>query len=124
MQTAETALLFLQLIMRKLKRPGQGSEDGGRAAVVVPNGTLFADGIAAHERVHGKMIVAMTANIIAATVGLRMEDDPKCRRIRAEVLARVKQAYADYQDESAAFDRSEMANGGTIHRLILGLVNG
>jgi type I restriction enzyme M protein len=47
MQTAETALLFLQLIMRKLKRPGQGSEDGGRAAVVVPNGTLFADGIAA-----------------------------------------------------------------------------
>ena len=47
MQTAETALLFLQLIMRKLKRPGQGSENGGRAAVVVPNGTLFADGIAA-----------------------------------------------------------------------------
>jgi len=47
MQTAETALLFLQLIMRKLKRPGQASETGGRAAVVVPNGTLFADGIAA-----------------------------------------------------------------------------
>lgn len=47
MQTAETALLFLQLIMRKLKRPGQGSDVGGRAAVVVPNGTLFADGIAA-----------------------------------------------------------------------------
>lgn len=47
MQTAETAMLFLQLIMRKLKRPGQGSENGGRAAVVVPNGTLFADGIAA-----------------------------------------------------------------------------
>ena len=32
MQTAETALLFLQLIMRKLKRPGQGSDAGGRAA--------------------------------------------------------------------------------------------
>lgn len=47
MQTAETALLFLQLIMRKLKRPGHGSENGGRAAVVVPNGTLFADGVAA-----------------------------------------------------------------------------
>ena len=46
MQTAETALLFLQLIMRKLRRPGQGAENGGRAAVVVPNGTLFADGIA------------------------------------------------------------------------------
>lgn len=47
MQTAETALLFLQLIMRKLKRPGQGSESGGRAAVVVPNGTLFSDGTGA-----------------------------------------------------------------------------
>lgn len=51
-QTAETALLFLQLIMRKLRRPGLPSPsgrgaggEGGRAAVVVPNGTLFADGI-------------------------------------------------------------------------------
>lgn len=41
-RTAETALLFLQVILRKLKRGGQG-----RAAVVVPNGTLFSDGIAA-----------------------------------------------------------------------------
>ena len=39
-RTAETALLFLQLIMRRLKR-------GGRAAVVVPNGTLFGDGVSA-----------------------------------------------------------------------------
>jgi len=44
-QTAETALLFLQLIMRKLKRPTRGTP--GRAAVVVPNGTLFGDGICA-----------------------------------------------------------------------------
>jgi type I restriction enzyme M protein len=42
-QTAETALLFLQLIMRKLRR----APTAGRAAVVVPNGVLFADGIAA-----------------------------------------------------------------------------
>lgn len=41
-RTAETALLFLQVIMRRLKRGGQG-----RAAVVIPNGTLFGDGIAA-----------------------------------------------------------------------------
>src|SRR5207249_8448778 len=46
-QTAETALLFLQLIMRKLKRPGHGSEKGGRAGIVVPNGTLFGDGVCA-----------------------------------------------------------------------------
>lgn len=41
-RTSETALLFLQLIMRKLKKAGKG-----RGAVVVPNGTLFGDGIAA-----------------------------------------------------------------------------
>ena len=52
-QTSETALLFLQLIMRKLKRKKPATE-GGRAAVVVPNGTLFADGIAA--RVKKQMI--------------------------------------------------------------------
>lgn len=45
-KTAETAFLFLQLIMRRLKRRKPGSP-GGRAAVVVPNGTLFADGVAA-----------------------------------------------------------------------------
>lgn len=46
-QTSETALLFLQLIMRKLRRLGHDSEKGGRAAVIVPNGTLFADGVTA-----------------------------------------------------------------------------
>ena len=45
-QTAETALLFLQLIMRKLRRPVRDQKPG-RAAVVVPNGTLFGDGISA-----------------------------------------------------------------------------
>lgn len=42
-QTTETALLFLQLIMRKLRR----GPKPGRAAVVVPNGTLFGDGVCA-----------------------------------------------------------------------------
>jgi type I restriction enzyme M protein len=58
-QTAETAMLFLQLIMRKLKKVGPScrSASGGgaatppyqyaRAAVVVPNGTLFGDGVCA-----------------------------------------------------------------------------
>ena len=53
MQTAETALLFLQYIMRKLRVAGapvpggKATERGGRAAVVVPNGTLFGDGVCA-----------------------------------------------------------------------------
>ena len=48
-QTGETALLFLQLIMRKLRRQpkSQPGADPARAAVVVPNGTLFGDGVCA-----------------------------------------------------------------------------
>ena len=42
-QTSETALLFLQLIMRKLRRLPRP----GRAGVVVPNGTLLGDGVCA-----------------------------------------------------------------------------
>lgn len=42
-QTAETAMLFLQLIMRKLRR----QTGKARAGVVVPNGTLFGDGVCA-----------------------------------------------------------------------------
>jgi len=49
-QTAETTLLFLQLIMRKLRR----GKTQGRAAVVVPNGTLFDDGVSA--RVKGELL--------------------------------------------------------------------
>ncbi|WP_338834569.1 class I SAM-dependent DNA methyltransferase [Bradyrhizobium septentrionale] len=46
-QTSETALLFLQLIMRKLKRQQTTAGRPGRAAVVVPDGTLFGDGVCA-----------------------------------------------------------------------------
>ncbi|HTE85481.1 MAG TPA: class I SAM-dependent DNA methyltransferase, partial [Dehalococcoidia bacterium] len=45
-QTSETALLFLQLIMRKIRRQPKP----GRAAVVVPNGTLFGDGVCARVK--------------------------------------------------------------------------
>ena len=46
-QTAETALLFLQLIMRRLHRQPTRAGRPARAAVVVPNGTLFGDGVCA-----------------------------------------------------------------------------
>jgi type I restriction enzyme M protein len=46
-QVAETALLFLQLIMRKLHRVPSPAGRPARAAVVVPNGTLFGEGVAA-----------------------------------------------------------------------------
>ena len=47
LQTNETALLFLQLIMRSLRRTAREGQRPARAAVVVPDGTLFGDGVAA-----------------------------------------------------------------------------
>src|SRR5205814_3002916 len=44
MRTAETALLFVQYVMAKLKRPG------GRCGIVLPNGFLFGTGIAAEVK--------------------------------------------------------------------------
>ena len=46
-KTSDTALLFLQLIMRKLRKQSKGSFPAARGAVVVPNGTLFGDGVCA-----------------------------------------------------------------------------
>jgi len=49
-QTAETALLFLQLIMRKLRRQPKSGYPASRAAVVVPTGTLYGDGVCARVK--------------------------------------------------------------------------
>lgn len=57
-RTSETALLFLQLIMRKLRRLPRP----GRAAMVVPNGTLFAGGVAA--RIKSELLTAFNLHTI------------------------------------------------------------
>jgi type I restriction enzyme M protein len=60
-QTAETALLFLQLIVRKLRRPGART-NGGRAGMIVPNGTLSGDGVAA--RIKADLLDALNLHTI------------------------------------------------------------
>ncbi len=62
LQTSETALLFLQYIMRKLKRPEKNNGKPGRAAVVVPNGMLFGDGVCA--RIKEKLLTEFNLHTI------------------------------------------------------------
>jgi type I restriction enzyme M protein len=57
-QTTETALLFLQLIMRRLKR----GPKPGRAAVVVPNGVLSNPGVC--ERIREELITEFNLHTI------------------------------------------------------------
>jgi predicted secreted Zn-dependent protease len=85
---------------------------------------IFIDGIAAHEKMHGADIIAMADGIIADTAGLRIENDPKCKLIRAEVLKRVEAANETYKTKARAFDQVEMSKNGHVQQLILGLVNG
>jgi len=61
LQTSETALLFLQYIMRKLRRP-VGKHGAGRAAVVVPDGILSQEGVAA--RVRQKVVEDMRLSFV------------------------------------------------------------
>ena len=84
----------------------------------------FVDGIAAHEKVHGKMIREMVDGIIATTIGLTVPADPKCQKIRKEIETPLIAARDAYRAKSRDFVKVEMSEGGNVHRLILGLVNG
>ncbi len=85
--------------------------------------TTFIAGIRAHEAVHGGYIAEMAQEIYDATVGFRQQNDPGCKAIRKAVVAPIKAAFDRYKARNAAFEQSEMANGGPIQRLILELVN-
>lgn len=82
----------------------------------------FAAGIRAHERQHGIMIRELAAEIARITVGFRQENDPGCTAIRKAILPSLKAASDRHRERSRAFDRDEMGEGGTVARLVIGLV--
>jgi len=85
---------------------------------------IFIDGIRKHEKVHGEMIREMVARIEKTTIGMSAPDDPKCVKIRKAILVPLSEASLAQRQQSRDFDRVEMSEGGNMHRLILGLVNG
>lgn len=84
----------------------------------------FAAGIRRHERVHGEIIKDMVQQIIDTTVGFTVANDRQCKKIRKAIEEPLKAASRAQQERSRAFDQEEMANGGAVHQLVLGLVNG
>ena len=97
--------------------------EGRLAEPLASRWRTFLDGIAAHERVHGEQIIRMTREIEAATVGLTVENDPGCRKIRSIMTERLGAISARRQAESNAFDKTEMGADGAIGRLVIALVN-
>lgn len=84
----------------------------------------FIAGVLAHEKVHGDSIKAMVGTIEGFSVGFAVENDPDCRKIRAELTKRLAAASEAQRREGRDFDREEFRDGGNMRRLILGLVNG
>lgn len=107
---------FLTITYR-LPQP-RAALDGGTQA----KWSAFIAGITAHEHVHGALMRGMVDDIIDETLGLVVADDPGCQKIRAEVERRVIAAHARYKAKNRAFEQSEMAPGGNVQRLVLGLV--
>lgn len=84
----------------------------------------FIEGVRRHEKVHGDIIRDMVATIEATTIGLSVPNDPKCQKIRKEIIAPLSAASTAQRQKSRDFDRLELGNGGNVHQLILDLVNG
>ncbi|MFC6489501.1 DUF922 domain-containing Zn-dependent protease [Nitratireductor sp. GCM10026969] len=84
----------------------------------------FIEGVEKHERVHGDIILDVVKKIEAVSVGLTVADDPDCTKTRAELQRRLVPLAAELKQRSREFDRVEMSEGGNVHRLVLGLVNG
>lgn len=91
MQTAETAILFLQVIMRRLKRLGAGCQQGGRAAVVVPESVMGDPGVA--QRVRQALVEEFNIHTVVRL--------PKG----------VFEPYSDIQTNLLFFDRSGPTKG-------------
>ncbi|WP_274628024.1 DUF922 domain-containing Zn-dependent protease [Arvimicrobium flavum] len=84
----------------------------------------FIDGLQRHEKVHGDHMKEMVDRILATTVGVTVPNDPKCQKIRQQLQQPLSEASLEQRRRSAEFDRVEMSDGGNVHRLILGLING
>jgi len=88
------------------------------------NWDTFISGVRDHEKVHGEMIKEMVREIERISVGLTVENDPGCKKIRQELTARLAAISQEQRRRSRDFDRIELGDGGNIHQLILRLVNG
>ena len=83
----------------------------------------FIAGVTAHEKVHRDFIKELVRDIEAMSVGMRVEDDPDCRKIRPQLQARLGELSKAERARSRDFDKAEMSDGGNVHQLILQLVD-
>ncbi|AZO70318.1 MULTISPECIES: DUF922 domain-containing protein [unclassified Mesorhizobium] len=97
---------------------------GKLAPAVQARWNAFADGLAAHEKVHGAGIVGMVDKIVAFSTGLTVADDPGCTKIRAELTQYLDQLSRAQRQASHDFDKAEFGQGGNLQKLIAAFLIG
>lgn len=83
----------------------------------------FISGVTAHEKIHGDFIRDMVKEIEAMSVGMTVENDPDCKKIRPQLQARLGELSQAQRARSRDFDQVELSEGGNVHQLILQLVD-
>jgi predicted secreted Zn-dependent protease len=78
----------------------------------------FAAGLIAHEKVHGTGIVDMVDKIVAFSTGLTAQNDPGCKKVRAELTAYLDQLSKAQRQDSRDFDKLEFGQDGNMLKLI------
>lgn len=91
---------------------------------VAASWSRFITGVEKHERVHGDFIKELVQQIQDFSLGLKVENDPACEKIRQMLTARLGELSKAERVRNIEFDRVELSPGGNVHQLILALVNG
>lgn len=83
----------------------------------------FYDGIVTHEKLHGQFMKDLTQQIQDVSIGLRDENDPGCKKVRAALQAQLKPISDAHVARHSEYDQVEMSPGGAVHQLILTFLN-
>lgn len=83
----------------------------------------FYNGIVEHEKLHGQFMKDLTQQIQDVSIGLRDENDPGCKKVRAALQAQLKPISDAHVARHSEYDQVEMSPGGAVHQLILTFLN-
>jgi predicted secreted Zn-dependent protease len=82
----------------------------------------FMVGVRKHEETHGRIAQQMVVSARKAALGLRVDNDPYCRKAKNQVGRIVRSVYTEYEKRQQRFDTVEHRLGGPVDRLVSRLV--
>jgi len=82
----------------------------------------FMVGVRKHEETHGRLAQQMVQKARKSVLGMRVDNDPYCRKAKVQVGQLVRTVYTDYEKRQQRFDTVEHRPGGPVDRLVSRLV--